>query len=144
MLYLAGYALFLALLQRCYAGRLHNSLPYGSRSSHSCSTRRSLRIEDRMLPARHGFEPTSSTMTCPAFPPFLFYFDSTIRPNEASDSDFTIGFFTMLCFGRVSAALLGAYTSTDFASKQSRHLNASYQFGACHAYKHEVWHTMQD
>jgi len=54
-----------------------NSLPYGSRSSHSCSTRRTLRIEDRMLLARHGFEPTSSTMTCPASPPFLFYFAST-------------------------------------------------------------------
>jgi len=63
--------------KRCSAGRLHNFLPYGSRSIHSCSTRRSLRIEDRMLPARHGFEPTSSTMTCPASPPFLFYFAST-------------------------------------------------------------------
>ena len=67
--------------KRCSAGRLHNFLPYGSRSSHSCSTRRNLRIEDRMLPARHGFEPgfepTSSTITCPASPPFLFYFVST-------------------------------------------------------------------
>ena len=33
-------------------------------------------LEDRMLPARHGFEPTSSTMTCPASPPFLFYYSS--------------------------------------------------------------------
>jgi len=61
----------------CSAGRLHNSLPCGSRSSHSCLTRRSLRIEDRMLPARHGFEPTSSTVTCPASPPFSFHFAST-------------------------------------------------------------------
>jgi len=63
--------------KHCSAGHLHNSLPYRSRSSHSWSTRRSLRIVDRMLLARHGFEPTSSTMTCPASPPFIFYFAST-------------------------------------------------------------------
>jgi len=40
-----------------------------------------------MLPARHGFEPTS-TMKCPAS--LLFYFALAIRPKEASDSDFTI------------------------------------------------------
>ena len=44
--------------KRCSAGCLHNCLPYGSRSSQSCSTRPSPRIDDRMLPARHGFEPT--------------------------------------------------------------------------------------
>jgi len=63
--------------ERCSAGYLHNSLAYGSRSSHSCSTRQSLHIEDRMLPARNSFKPTSSTMTCPASPPLLFYFAST-------------------------------------------------------------------
>jgi len=30
--------------------------------------------------------------------------------------------------------------STDFASKQSRHLNALYRFGPCHACKQKVWH----
>jgi len=30
--------------------------------------------------------------------------------------------------------------STDFASKQSRHLNALYHFGPCHACKQKVWH----
>jgi len=70
--------------KRCSAGRLHNSLPYGS------CTRRSLRIEDRMLPARHGFEPTSSTMTAPHLHHFYFTSPQPIRPKEASYSDFTI------------------------------------------------------
>ena len=30
--------------------------------------------------------------------------------------------------------------STDFASKQSRHLNAMYHFGPCHACQQKVWH----
>ena len=30
--------------------------------------------------------------------------------------------------------------STDFASKQSRQLNALYHFGPCHACKQKVWH----
>jgi len=30
--------------------------------------------------------------------------------------------------------------STDFASKQSRYLNALYHFGPCHACKQKVWH----
>jgi len=76
--------------KHCSPGRLHNSLPYRSRSSHLYSTRRSLRIEDRMLPAHHGFEPTSSTITCPAYPPFYFTSLQPIRPKGAYDSAFTI------------------------------------------------------
>ena len=94
--------------KRCSAGRLHNSLPYGSRLSHSCSMRRSLRIEDRMLPAHHGFEPTSSTI-------FIL-----LRLNSLGQSKLpiVISLSRMLCFGRVcasacalnvSAALQGAY-----------------------------------
>ena len=96
--------------KHCSAGRLQNSLPYGSRSSHSCSTRRSLRIEDRMLPARHGFEPTSSTI----------FTSLRVNPLGQRRLPIVISLSRMLCFGRVcaspcalnvSTALQGAYIS---------------------------------
>ena len=102
--------------KRCSSGRLHNSLPHGSYSSHSCSTRRSQRIEDRMLPARHGFVPRISTSSCSASHHFYFTSPQPIKPKEASDGDFTIE-DVMLgpvcaspCALSVSAALQGTYT----------------------------------
>ena len=123
--------------KRCYAGRLHNSLPYGGQSSHLCTTRRSLRIEDRMLPARHGFEPTSSTMTS-WLRTHILHHDvpriSTIfillrlNPLGQTKLPIMISLSRMLCFGRVcaspcapnvSAALQGTYTTSLHESLNS-------------------------
>ena len=103
--------------KRCSAGRLHNSLPYGSRSSHSCSTRRSLRrsyvtctswLRTHIL---HHDVPRISTI----------FISLCLNPLGQTKLPIVISLSTMLCFGRVcaspcalnvSAALQGAYNCT--------------------------------
>ena len=76
--------------KRCSAGRLHNSLPYGSRSA--IRDQRDEAYVSKIVCYLHvmASNPHPPLWRAPHLHHFYFTSSQPIRPKEASDSDFTI------------------------------------------------------